>query len=195
MTGHRLGWAGGYVGVGVSTSNLAGRTLADLARWAATRTLTALPWVNRRPDRRHWEPEPLRWLGVHGMYAPACTPPTGSLAGQVTDLSPLPARTGGVYDEPCVMHSALQASVGELFFNTGPTGQRAMQKRWSRKMGEMASDGIAAEAVDRSITHGRRWPSHILAWSATDGGAVIGNMGFPLSIPPEPGRRTGCRPT
>ncbi len=61
-----LGWAGGYVGVGVSTSNLAGRTLADLALGRRT-DLTALPWVNRRP--RAWEPEPLRWLGVRGMYA------------------------------------------------------------------------------------------------------------------------------
>lgn len=61
-----LGWAGGYVGVGVSTSNLAGRTLADLALGQET-ALTALPWVNRRP--RAWEPEPLRWMGVHGMYA------------------------------------------------------------------------------------------------------------------------------
>ena len=61
-----IGWAGGYVGVGVSTSNLAGRTLADLALGRQT-DLTALPWVNRRP--RRWEPEPLRWLGVHTMYA------------------------------------------------------------------------------------------------------------------------------
>jgi glycine/D-amino acid oxidase-like deaminating enzyme len=61
-----LGWAGGYVGVGVSTSNLAGRTLADLALGHKTE-LTALPWVNRRV--RRWEPEPLRWLGVQGMYA------------------------------------------------------------------------------------------------------------------------------
>jgi glycine/D-amino acid oxidase-like deaminating enzyme len=61
-----IGWAGGYVGVGVSTSNLAGRTLADLATGADT-PLVRLPWVNRR--LRRWEPEPLRWLGVHGMYA------------------------------------------------------------------------------------------------------------------------------
>ena len=61
-----IGWAGGYVGVGVSTSNLAGRTLADLATGADT-PLVRLPWVNRRV--RRWEPEPLRWLGVHGMYA------------------------------------------------------------------------------------------------------------------------------
>lgn len=60
-----LGWAGGYVGVGVSTSNLAGRTLADLALGRET-GLTVLPWVNRKV--RAWEPEPLRWLGVHGMY-------------------------------------------------------------------------------------------------------------------------------
>ena len=60
-----IGWAGGYVGVGVSTSNLAGRTLADLTLGRVT-DLTALPWVNRRV--RAWEPEPLRWLGVTGMY-------------------------------------------------------------------------------------------------------------------------------
>ncbi len=60
-----MGFAGGYVGVGVSTSNLAGRTLADLALGRET-ALTRLPWVNHRV--RKWEPEPLRWLGVHGMY-------------------------------------------------------------------------------------------------------------------------------
>ena len=66
-----LGWAGGYVGVGVSTSNLAGQTLADLALahlgLGQDTALTGLPWVNRSP--RKWEPEPLRWLGVRGMYA------------------------------------------------------------------------------------------------------------------------------
>lgn len=61
-----MGWAGGYVGVGVSTSNLAGRTLADLTLGRTT-DLTRLPWVNRRT--KPWEREPLRWLGVHGMYA------------------------------------------------------------------------------------------------------------------------------
>ncbi|MEY4697860.1 MAG: hypothetical protein RIT14_2288 [Pseudomonadota bacterium] len=65
-----IGWAGGYVGGGVSTSNLAGRTLADLARarlgLGQETGLMRMPWVNRRV--RKWEPEPLRWLGVHGMY-------------------------------------------------------------------------------------------------------------------------------
>jgi glycine/D-amino acid oxidase-like deaminating enzyme len=55
-------WAGGYVGDGVSTTNLAGRTLADLITGRSTE-LTSLPWVNHRS--RRWEPEPLRWLGVN----------------------------------------------------------------------------------------------------------------------------------
>jgi glycine/D-amino acid oxidase-like deaminating enzyme len=60
-----IGWAGGYVGLGVSSSNLAGRTLADLVLRRETE-LTGLPWVNRTV--RKWEPEPFRWLGVHSMY-------------------------------------------------------------------------------------------------------------------------------
>ena len=58
----RLGWAGGYVGDGVSTTNLAGRTLRDLVLGRDT-DLTRLPWVNHRSPA--WEPEPLRWLGVN----------------------------------------------------------------------------------------------------------------------------------
>lgn len=57
-----LGAAGGYVGDGVSTTNLAGRTLADLVTGNESE-LTRLPWVGHRS--RHWEPEPLRWLGVN----------------------------------------------------------------------------------------------------------------------------------
>lgn len=57
-----LAWAGGYVGDGVSTSNLAGRTLTDLVLGRET-ALTALPWVGHRSPS--WEPEPLRWLGVN----------------------------------------------------------------------------------------------------------------------------------
>ena len=57
-----LAWAGGYVGDGVGTSNLAGRTLRDLVLGRDTE-LTTLPWVGHRS--RRWEPEPLRWLGVN----------------------------------------------------------------------------------------------------------------------------------
>ena len=56
-----IGWAGGYVGDGVATTNLAGRTLADLVTGVDS-PHTRLPWVGHRsPD---WEPEPLRWAGI-----------------------------------------------------------------------------------------------------------------------------------
>jgi glycine/D-amino acid oxidase-like deaminating enzyme len=57
-----MAWAGGYVGDGVGTSNLAGRTLADLILERRT-DLVTLPWVGHRSPR--WEPEPFRWLGAN----------------------------------------------------------------------------------------------------------------------------------
>ena len=59
--------AGGYVGDGLSTTNIAGCTLADLLQDRDTE-LTTLPWVGHRsPD---WEVEPLRFVGANlGMVA------------------------------------------------------------------------------------------------------------------------------
>jgi glycine/D-amino acid oxidase-like deaminating enzyme len=59
--------AGGYVGDGLSTTNLAGRTLAALLT-GDDDPLTRLAWVGHRsPD---WEPEPLRFAGANaGMLA------------------------------------------------------------------------------------------------------------------------------
>jgi len=59
-------FAGGYAGEGVAAANLAGRTLRDLLLGRDTE-LTRLPWVGWRSPR--WEPEPLRWLGIRGVYA------------------------------------------------------------------------------------------------------------------------------
>ena len=57
-----MAWARGYVGDGVSTTNLAGRTLAELIA-GADHGLAGLPWVGHVSPR--WEPEPLRYLGVN----------------------------------------------------------------------------------------------------------------------------------
>jgi len=61
-----LAWAGGYVGTGVTSTNLAGRTLRDLILGIRS-DLTDLPWVNHRV--RKWEPEPLRYIAVQALYA------------------------------------------------------------------------------------------------------------------------------
>ena len=54
--------AGGYVGDGVATSNLAGRILRNLIL-NQDEPINRLPIVNHRSPR--WEREPLRWLGVN----------------------------------------------------------------------------------------------------------------------------------
>ncbi len=75
-----MAWAGGYVGDGLATTNLAGRTLADLLGGRRT-ALTALPWVGHRS--RAWEPEPLRWLGVNaGLRAMSVADAEEGLTGR-----------------------------------------------------------------------------------------------------------------
>ena len=80
-----LAWAGGYVGDGVTTSNLAGRTLADLVLDRDTE-LTRLPWVGHRSPR--WEPEPLRWAGINlGLKAAAWADAEERLTGRPSVLA------------------------------------------------------------------------------------------------------------
>ncbi len=90
-----LGWAGGYVGDGVSTTNLAGRTLADLVLGRDS-DLVRLPWVDHRSPL--WEPEPLRWLGV-----------SASLAGDDRGR-----RRGGPHRPPIPTSGADGADAGSL---------------------------------------------------------------------------------
>ncbi|MCU0904727.1 MAG: hypothetical protein MUE83_12745, partial [Tabrizicola sp.] len=124
------------------------------------------------------------YIGVTAHEALATgNPALRSLAGQLTDLAPLPARGEGSFDDPCVLHAALNAAVQALFANTGPTGQRAMTKM-AEIMGRTASEGVAEDVVARSVAHGEAVAAHILGWAATDGGAVIDNMGFPRDYTP-----------
>jgi glycine/D-amino acid oxidase-like deaminating enzyme len=88
-----LASAGGYVGDGVSTTNLAGRTVADLLTGRVT-PLTRLPWVNH-PVRR-WEPEPLRWLGVNaGLRLAVAADAEEARTGRSSRLAPLLSRLTG----------------------------------------------------------------------------------------------------
>ena len=62
-----IAWAGGYAGNGLATSNLAGRTLADLLTGHDS-PLTRLPWVGHRSPP--WPREPARWLAINaGLLA------------------------------------------------------------------------------------------------------------------------------
>ncbi|MFJ5846312.1 NAD(P)/FAD-dependent oxidoreductase [Streptomyces sp. NPDC092903] len=81
-----IGSAGGYVGQGVTASHLAARTLTDLVIGEETER-TRLPWTGRTSPR--WEPEPLRWMGVHGMYAVYRAADRQEVEGHRTSTSPL----------------------------------------------------------------------------------------------------------
>jgi glycine/D-amino acid oxidase-like deaminating enzyme len=87
--GTGLAWAGGYVGDGVSTTNLAGRTLADLVLRRDS-DLVRLPWVGHRS--RAWEPEPLRWLGLNaGLRAMTAADTEERLTGRQSVIARLMA--------------------------------------------------------------------------------------------------------
>ncbi len=88
-----LAWSGGYVGDGVTTSNLGGRTLADLILERSS-DLVDLPWVNHRS--RPWEPEPFRWLGTNvGLRAMTSADSVEARTGRPSRRAALFARRMG----------------------------------------------------------------------------------------------------
>jgi hypothetical protein len=105
-----------------------------------------------------------------------------SLAGQLNEFGPPPPREAGMtYDEEVVLQAALASALEELFANTGPTGQRAMENVGER-LAQGVGEGVAPDVLDRSRRHGEAVARHVLDWAATDGGAVVENMGFPLEL-------------
>jgi hypothetical protein len=121
------------------------------------------------------------YFGVTGYEIVASRPdsPLVSLAGQLNELKPVPTRDPGVaYDEAVVLNTAMALTAKNFFSHTGPTGQRALAAI-TKKMSEKVAADLPADVVARSEDYGRKVADHILAWSETDGGAKIENMGFP----------------
>ena len=120
------------------------------------------------------------YLGVTAFEAAASgSDGLQSLAGQLNGLKALPPREAGkVYDEALVMDAALEQAVKDFFFNTGPTGQRVLE-RLSAKLRTEGSSGLPADVAARSEAYGKLLAERILAWSQNDGGASIENLGFP----------------
>ena len=112
-----------------------------------------------------------------------------SLAGQLDGLTAGPTRAADTtFDDGVVLEAALSTIMKELFSNTGPTGQRALQAQ-EEKLVAATEDGVAADVVDRSRAFGVAVAAHILDWAKTDGGAVVENLGFPpnYALSKEPG--------
>lgn len=120
------------------------------------------------------------YLGVAAYEALASgAPALTSLAGQLNGLTPLPARSAGqAYNDAVIVNAVLAAAIRSFFDNTGPTGQRVME-RFSAKKRDEARRGVAQDVTARSEAFGQAVMNHILAWSNSDGGATIENLGFP----------------
>lgn len=128
------------------------------------------------------------WVAAYEAVADG-SPRLGSLAGQLTGLAPLPPRPEGPLDDEAVLQAALAATLGHLFANTGPTGQRALAGV-SERLAADAADGLPPDVAARSRERGEAIAAHVLAWAATDGGAVVENMGFPQDYAPPDGPGT-----
>jgi hypothetical protein len=102
-----------------------------------------------------------------------------TLEGQLQELRDVPQREqGAAYDETVIVTAAMSDAIVYYFGNTGPTGQRAIRAA-QRKWREVAISGVADDVVARSEAFGKAMAAHVHAWSLTDGGAEITNMGFP----------------
>jgi hypothetical protein len=122
------------------------------------------------------------YMGVAAFEAVATGgPELKSLAGQLNGLTPVPPREAGqTYDEAAVVQGVMAHLVPVLFGNTGPTGQRVMASVEARMRDQIAT-GMPEPVITRSLDYGMRVAAHILQWAALDGGAVVENMGFPLT--------------
>ncbi len=106
-----------------------------------------------------------------------------TLEGQLNELGDLPKPTPGLeYDAGVSVHATLSALVKELFSNTGPTGQRALESV-DKRLEAAVKSGVNADVAARSLDYGRAMAAAMLRWASTDGGAAITNLGFPLTYP------------
>lgn len=118
----------------------------------------------------------------------AISPGWRSLAGQLNGLKepPYKERPQGL-DLAHALHGALAAAAQSFFVRTGPSGQRAL-KATERNIAADLSGSVSDDVAARSEDFGRSVATRILEWSDGDGGAVIENMGFPLSYKAKEGK-------
>ena len=172
-------WLGS--GAGAQTGTADQRSQAALTNWyrlvleLVRHTPTYSPPVASRA---------FAYLGVAGYEAVASgNGDMQSLAGQLNELAPIPARDPAlIYDDAVVLDAALASAAQGFFANTGPTGQRAMVAM-AKSAAIKAAMGVAPDVAARSEAYGEAIALHIITWSKTDGGAVIENMGFPYDYP------------
>lgn len=129
----------------------------------------------------------LAYLGVANFEALASGDAgLHSLVGQLHGLDAVPPRVAGQdYDTAVILNQVMDLLIHDLFSNTGPTGQHALESL-TKRLTEQSAAGVAPAAVEASRAYGSALAKAVLDWSRSDGGAVIDNMGFPRSFTPNP---------
>jgi hypothetical protein len=120
------------------------------------------------------------YLGITTFEAVASGSKTlKSLAGQARGLANVPQRKPGVaYDDAVIVHAALAEGTQSFFGNTGPSGLRAI-KALEKKLHQEVQKGLAPGVWEESTAYGKAVVEHIEAWSMSDGGGHVENLGFP----------------
>jgi hypothetical protein len=122
----------------------------------------------------------LAYLGIIAHEAVASTDAKcKTMAQQMQGLAAVPHNSSAT-SLPHILHAALERGVTLFFGNTGPTGQRAIKTMSRKRSSElMGSVGDATAAASENL--GVAIADHIFAWSTTDGGHDVQNLGFPLT--------------
>jgi hypothetical protein len=110
-------------------------------------------------------------LGIGLWETVAAARGATSLAGQLTGFEAPPRPPLPSLD--AALHGAFGTGLKGLFANTGPSGRQAMKVVEQRLRSEL---GTVDEA---SVSGGAAIMQHVLDWAASDGGATVGNLGFP----------------
>ena len=175
-----------------ATTQSGSSTLLEQAQAASSAASVTLSWYDLtlnlvRHTATYSPPVAARTFGYMGVtlfeIAAARSEKLRSLKGQLNGFAGVPQPVAGlVYDDGAIVQGALANTVASLFYNTGPTGLRALASVTAR-LEATVSKGLPADVVQRSLEYGKSVSQAVLSWAATDGGATITNIGFPLSYP------------
>lgn len=92
-----------------------------------------------------------------------------SLAGQLTDLPPLPQAPVRNTDPPSVMAGAVRTLADHLFRTAPIPGEGGLDDLFAEQIRRRHAAGVPAGVVSDSVEHGVRLGRDLVAWVSTDG--------------------------
>jgi hypothetical protein len=114
-------------------------------------------------------------------------PTRASLAGQLADLTMLPAPAGGLeYHWPSSANAAMARILRHLFASTSPQNLTAIDDLES-SLADSLGQNVSAGTLERSRLFGRRVADAVFFWSRSDGGHEGYRRNFPSSYQPPAG--------